>query len=117
LGIRQHVEAGNEGKIVVIDIETGVFEVGDTVMAATDHLFESIPDAQPWTIRLGHRAVYHCYVVSLPEWCDDCHTHGDTYEETLHNAREVLELLTESTLGEGKPLPAPQRFGQVLQPT
>ena len=44
---------------MAIDIETGVFEVGDTVMAATDHLFESIPDAQPWTIRIGHRAVYH----------------------------------------------------------
>lgn len=58
-GIRQQIEAGNEGKIVAIDIETGAFEVGDTVMAATDHLFESIPDAQPWTIRIGHRAVYH----------------------------------------------------------
>jgi peptide subunit release factor RF-3 len=58
-GIRQQVEAGNEGKIVVIDIETGEFEVDDTVMAATDRLFERIPDAQPWTIRIGHRAVYH----------------------------------------------------------
>ncbi len=58
-GIRQQVEAGNKGKIVAIDIETGEFEVGDTVMAATDQLFERQPDAQPWTIRIGHRAVYH----------------------------------------------------------
>lgn len=58
-----------------------------------------------------------CYVVSLPEWGDYCHTHGDTYEEALHNAREVLELLTESALDEGKPLPVPQLFGQVLQAT
>lgn len=58
-GIRQQVEAGNEGKIVAIDIETGEFEVGKTVMAATDRLFERTPDAQPWTIRIGHRAVYH----------------------------------------------------------
>jgi peptide subunit release factor RF-3 len=57
--IQQQVEAGNEGKIVAIDIETEEFEVGDTVMAATDRLFERIPDAQPWTIRIGHRAVYH----------------------------------------------------------
>ncbi|OUC16355.1 MAG: hypothetical protein B0A82_02220 [Alkalinema sp. CACIAM 70d] len=49
-----------------------------------------------------------CYVVSLPEWGDYCHTHGDTYEEALQNACEVLELLTESTLEEGKPLPNPQ---------
>jgi antitoxin HicB len=57
-----------------------------------------------------------CYVVNLPEWGDYCHTHGDTYEEALQNAREVLELLTESTLDEGKLLPAPQLFGQSLQP-
>jgi hypothetical protein len=58
-GIRQQVEAGNEGKIAAIDIETGEFEVGETVMAATDQLFERYPDAQPWGIRIGHRAVYH----------------------------------------------------------
>jgi peptide subunit release factor RF-3 len=58
-GIRQQVEAGNEGKIIAIDIETGAFEVGETVIAATDQLFERNPDAQPWGIRIGHRAVYH----------------------------------------------------------
>jgi hypothetical protein len=58
-GIRQQVEAGNEGKIVAIDIETGAFEVGETVMAATNRLFERYLDAQPWGIRIGHRAVYH----------------------------------------------------------
>ena len=45
-----------------------------------------------------------------------CHTHGDTYEEALQNAREVLELLTESALEEGKPLPEQRLFGQSLQP-
>ncbi|WP_448570332.1 type II toxin-antitoxin system HicB family antitoxin [Trichothermofontia sp.] len=54
--------------------------------------------------------------MSLPEWGEYCHTHGDTYEEALQNAQEVLELLTESTLDEGKPLPTPQLFGQSLQP-
>jgi antitoxin HicB len=58
-----------------------------------------------------------CYVVSLPEWAEYCHTHGDTYEEALQNAREVLELLTESALDAGKPLPKPQLFGQSLQLT
>jgi antitoxin HicB len=56
-----------------------------------------------------------CYVVSLPEWGDYCHTHGDTYEEALQNAREVLELLTESAIEDGEPLPAPQLLGQVLR--
>jgi hypothetical protein len=41
------------------DIETGDFEVDETVLAATDRLFERNPDAQPWGIRIGHRAVYH----------------------------------------------------------
>jgi hypothetical protein len=57
--IQQQVEASNEGKIVAIDIETGDFEVDETVMGATDRLFDRQPDAQPWTIRIGHSAVYH----------------------------------------------------------
>jgi hypothetical protein len=58
-GIRQQVEVGNDGKIVAIDIETGDFEVDETVMGATDRLFDRQLDAQPWTIRIGHNAVYH----------------------------------------------------------
>jgi peptide subunit release factor RF-3 len=58
-GIRQQVETGNEGKIVAINIETGEYEVGETVIAATNRLFERNPDAQPFGIRIGHRAVYH----------------------------------------------------------
>lgn len=58
-GIRQQVEAGNTGKIVAIDIETGAFEVADHVLPATKQLFMRYSDAQPWVIRIGHRAVYH----------------------------------------------------------
>ncbi|HZG40003.1 MAG TPA: hypothetical protein VEZ50_15105 [Nodosilinea sp.] len=64
-GIRQQVEAGNDGKIVAIDIETGVFEVADRVLPATQRLFEQHPEAQPWVIRIGHRAVYHFGARSL----------------------------------------------------
>jgi hypothetical protein len=63
--IRQQIEAGNEGKIVAIDIETGDFEVDETVITATERLFERHPDAQPWGIRIGHRAVYHFGTRSL----------------------------------------------------
>ena len=56
-----------------------------------------------------------CFVVSLPEWGEFCHTHGDTYEEALKNAQEVLELLVESSLEEGEPLPKPRTLGQSLQ--
>lgn len=35
------------------------------------------------------------YVVSIPEFTDYYQpvTHGDTYEEALKNAREVLEMM------------------------
>jgi hypothetical protein len=56
--VRPQVEEGNHGRIVAIDIETGAFEVADTTIAATDRLYERCPDAQPWVIRIGHRAVY-----------------------------------------------------------
>ncbi len=56
--VRSQVEVGNYGKIVAIDIETGAFEVADTAMAAVDRLYERYPDAQPWVIRIGHRAVF-----------------------------------------------------------
>jgi hypothetical protein len=63
--IRQQVEAGNEGKIVAIDIETGDFEVDENVVPATNRLFDRHPDAQPWVIRIGHRAVDHFGARSL----------------------------------------------------
>ena len=46
-----------------------------------------------------------CYVVSLPEWGPYCKTHGDTYEEAAKNAREVLELLTETEAPQTTPPP------------
>lgn len=56
-----------------------------------------------------------CYVVSLPEWGEFCHTHGDTYEEALKNAQEVLELLIETSTEDDEPLPKPIMFGQSSQ--
>ncbi|MDJ0729322.1 MAG: hypothetical protein QNJ33_04940 [Crocosphaera sp.] len=56
--VRSQVEKGNYGKLVAIDIETGSFEVADTSMEAVDRLYEREPNAQPWVIRIGHRAVF-----------------------------------------------------------
>ncbi|MEE3715313.1 hypothetical protein V2H45_00980 [Tumidithrix elongata RA019] len=56
--IRPQVEEGNHGKIIAIDIETGDFEVADSTLLAVDKLYERKPDAQPWVIRIGHRAVF-----------------------------------------------------------
>ena len=56
-----------------------------------------------------------CYVVSLPDWGEFCHTHGDTYQEALTNAQEVLELLIETSLEDGETLPKPITIGQSTQ--
>ena len=56
-----------------------------------------------------------CFVVSLPEWGEFCHTHGDTYEEAVKNAKEVLEMLIESSLEEGEPLPEPLTLGKSFR--
>lgn len=64
-GIRQQVEAGNKGKIVAIDIETGEFELADDTMQATQRLYDRLPDAQPWVIRIGYRAVHRFGARSL----------------------------------------------------
>ena len=56
--VRPQVEAENYGKIVAIDIETGTFEVADEILTATGSLFKRIPEAQPWIVRIEHRAVH-----------------------------------------------------------
>lgn len=56
--IRSKLKESDRGKIIAIDIETGAFEIADTPIIATDRLYEKYPDAQPWVIRIGHRAVY-----------------------------------------------------------
>ncbi|MEA5499642.1 type II toxin-antitoxin system HicB family antitoxin [Limnoraphis robusta Tam1] len=50
-----------------------------------------------------------CYLVHLPDFpTQEFHTHGDTDEEALNNAQEVLELLVQDYQEDGKPLPQPK---------
>jgi hypothetical protein len=55
--IKPQVEAGNEGKIVAIDLETGDFEVDKREITACDRLEARHPDAQIWMVRIGSRYV------------------------------------------------------------
>lgn len=50
------------------------------------------------------------YVVSLPEWGDLMHTHGETYEEALQRGRELIDLLIASRRANGEALPEPRVF-------
>lgn len=63
--VRSQVEKANHGKIVAIDIETGAFEIADEILDATSKLFKRIPEAQPWIVRIGHRAVHRFGARSL----------------------------------------------------
>lgn len=51
-----------------------------------------------------------CFVVSLPEWGEFCHTHGDSYEEAVKNGQELLDFLIESAIESQEELPIPQTF-------
>jgi hypothetical protein len=44
--VRPRVEAGDEGKFVVIDIDTGAYEIDEDELAASDRLFARNSDAQ-----------------------------------------------------------------------
>jgi hypothetical protein len=47
------------------DIETGAFEIANSIVTASEHLLNRVPDAQTWFIRIGHQAVYHFGARSL----------------------------------------------------
>ena len=53
--IRPHGEAGNDGKFIVIDIETGAYEIDVDELVASDRLLARHPDAQVWLRRVGSR--------------------------------------------------------------
>ncbi len=57
--IRPDVEAVHRGRIVSIDVDSGDYAVGDTVIAATDQLRERHPGADVWSLRIGYGALRH----------------------------------------------------------
>ena len=59
----------------------------------------------------------NCFIVTLPEWGELCHTYGDTYEEALRNAKEVLQLMVSSSEAEGAALPEANTFREKAQNT
>jgi hypothetical protein len=53
--VRPRVEADDEGKFVVIDIDTGAYEIDEDELASSDHLFARNADAQLWVTWVGSR--------------------------------------------------------------
>lgn len=56
--IRDRVDAGNHGKFVVIDVETGDFEVDQEDVEATLRLLARHPGAITYGLRIGYPAAY-----------------------------------------------------------
>ena len=56
--VRPQVEAGNHGKIVAIDVDSGAFELADDTITATNRLLARAPDAQIWIVRIGYAGVH-----------------------------------------------------------
>jgi hypothetical protein len=56
--IRPQIEAGNHGKIVAIDVDSGDFELADDLLPAANRLLAHRPDAQLWFACIGHRGVH-----------------------------------------------------------
>ena len=55
--ILPYLKGEDEDKFVLIDIESGDFEMDWDEMAASDRLFARRPDAQVWFRRVGNRPV------------------------------------------------------------
>ncbi len=57
--IRRQVEADHHGKIVSIDVDTGIWAIGEELREAVEELRTQRPQAiDVWSLRVGHRGVY-----------------------------------------------------------
>ena len=56
--IRSRIEETAQGKIVVIDVESGDFEIDSDDATATARLLERCPDALTYAVRVGQPAAY-----------------------------------------------------------
>ena len=56
--IRGELEATQKGKVVVIDVKSGDYEIGDNDLETTLRMFERRPNALTWGERIGYPAMY-----------------------------------------------------------
>ncbi len=56
--IRPHVEPQHSGKFLVLDVDTGEYEIDADDLHASDRLLERVPNALLYGIRIGSAAAY-----------------------------------------------------------
>ncbi|MEY4630045.1 MAG: hypothetical protein RIQ81_165 [Pseudomonadota bacterium] len=64
------------------------------------------PDALEYQVNIAFDSRDGIYVARVPE-LENCHTHGDTPEKALANARAAIELWVDTARRRGKPVPEP----------
>ncbi|MGL4882089.1 MAG: type II toxin-antitoxin system HicB family antitoxin [Waterburya sp.] len=64
---------------------------------------------EPYSIIIQWSEKDNCFVATLPEW-GNYNTHGNSYEEALDKAQEVLTSLIKLSVSQGKVLPKPKTF-------
>jgi hypothetical protein len=67
--IRPQVESAAQGKYVVLDIETGQYEVDQDDLAATKRMLAKSPDAVLYGLRVGYPAAYRLGGVTMVSGC------------------------------------------------
>ena len=68
--VREALEANEWGRMVVIDVNSGDYEVADDDLTAILRLLERRPGAMTWGERVGYRAPYYLNRNYLhdPDW-------------------------------------------------
>ena len=56
--VQNQIESVEKGNFVVIDVETGDYEIAEGDAVATRRLLDRKPDAVTYGVRVGHRAAY-----------------------------------------------------------
>ena len=57
--VRGQVETDHHGEIVSIDVDSGSWAIGDSILEAVDRLRVQRPEAiDVWSLRVGYRAVH-----------------------------------------------------------
>ena len=57
--VRDQVETDHHGEIVSIDVDSGSWAIGDSILEAVDRLRVQRPEAiDVWSLRVGYRAVH-----------------------------------------------------------
>ena len=56
--IKAQVEEGNRGKFLILDVNTGDYEIDAEDLTASKRLLNRRPDAVLFGVRIGHRAAY-----------------------------------------------------------